>query len=386
MNLLKASMKRTIGFGILLFGFAIVSCNSEPKDGLEGMIAERDSLKSVSATLQARIAELDMEIARLDTTISHKLVTVMTTDTQEFKHFFEVYGNVESDMAATLYAESGGTVQSILVEEGERVQKGQTIVKQDTELIDRNIAEVRTSLELAVKLFEKQQRLWSQNVGSEVQYLEAKNRKESLESSLATLNEQRNKATVRAPYAGVIDKIYPKVGELLGMQSPVARIVNLNKMYVTADVTERYITDISENDQVDVIINRRDTISTKVSRLGKYINPANRTFELRVDIPEGNEKLRPNSLVVLKINDYSEPGALVIPSSLIMQDGEGNDYVFVIESDEYGRKVAQKRMIKTGYAYAGRAVVKSGIEPGEEIIDQGARSVRAGDIVEITTI
>ncbi len=373
-------------FGLGLVAILVVACGSAPVGDLEKLKAERDSLKGVRTELDDRILALEREIAEKDSTTEDKLVTGIEIGKHTFRHFFEVYGNVESDLAATVYAESSGTIMSIEVNEGQEVKKGQIIVRQDTELIDRNIAEVSTSMELADKLFEKQKRLWDQNVGSEVQYLEAKNRKESLESTLATLNEQRNKATVRAPYSGIVDKIYPKVGELAGMQSPIARIVNLEKMYVTADLTERYVSEIQENDKVQVIINRQDTIESVISRLGKYINPANRTFEVRVDIPDGNTLLRPNSLVVLKINDYSIDEALAIPSSIIMQDGMGQDYVYVVENDERGVKTAAKKNIETGFSYEGKTVVKSGLTAGELIIDQGARSVRAGDRVEITSI
>jgi len=248
------------------------------------------------------------------------------------------------------------------------------------------MAEVRTQLDLAETLYEKQKRLWDQNIGSEVQFLEAKNRKESLENSIATLREQRQKSSVVAPFDGVVDKVFPKVGELVGMSVPVVRLVNIDELYVNADVSERYMGDIAKGDSVWMIVNRNDTIKSAISRVGDYINPANRSFEIRVDIAEKVAVLRPNSLVILKVNDYTEEGAIVIPSSVIMQDGAGKDYVFALQRDEHSDLVARKTPIKTGLSHLGKTVVKEGVKEGDELIDKGSRKVRDGDKVKKTTV
>ncbi len=374
-------------FSILAISIAILaSCNQTPEGSLDKLKAERDSLKEARFEIDEKIFALETKIAKLDTTIEQKLVTTYQAQKDTFRHFFEVYGNVETDYAVTLYAESNGVIQDIRVNEGQEVRKGQILANQDDEIINRNIREVQTQLDLATTLFEKQKRLWEQNVGSEVQYLEAKNRKESLESSLATLNEQKNKATVRAPFDGVVDKIYPKTGELAAMGSPIMRLVNLDKLYITADVSERYISDIEEGDKVKIIINRRDTVLSKISRIGKYVNPTNRSFEIRVEINEQLNKLRPNSLVVLQINDHIESDAILVPSSIIMQDGKGADYVYVLGKDKNDFQVASKRSVSTGMSYEGMTVVKSGVEQSDKLIDKGSRSVRDGDRVEETKI
>ncbi|MCA1762834.1 MAG: efflux RND transporter periplasmic adaptor subunit, partial [Flavobacteriales bacterium] len=353
---------------------------------LDNLKAERDSLKQVRTEIDDKIFALDREIAEKDSTSDDKLVTEILAGKDVFKHYFEVYGNVQSDKSATIYAENSGAVQSIAVKEGQSVRKGQTLITQDVELIEKNIAEIRTQLDLAQTLYEKQKRLWDQNVGSEVQFLEAKNRKQSLESSLATLQQQKQKSSLVAPFDGVVDKIFPKIGELVGMSSPVVRLINLDELYINADISERYLGKISKGDSVWVIVNRTDTMKSAISRVGDYINPANRSFEIRVDIEEKVDLLRPNSLVVLKINDYTEEGAIVIPSSVIMQDGAGEDYVFTIKTDEYDDRVARKTPITTGLSYEGKTVVKNGIAEGDELIDKGSRKVRDGDKVKKITV
>lgn len=377
-------MKRNISLALGVLTIALINaCSSEPAASIEKLIAERDSLKTVQKDIQTRILEIESLISELDTTGEKALVTTYQPAKGVFNHYFEVYGNVQSDQAATLYPESPGLVQKILVNEGQRVTKGQAIVQLDAELVQRNINELTTSLDLANTLYEKQKRLWDQNIGSEVQYLEAKNRKESLENSIATLREQSGKSTIRAPFSGVVDKIFPKIGEMASGQAPVARMVNTDQMYITADVSERYVGKIKEGDRVWAIVNRRDTIETTIGRVGTFINPNNRTFEIRVEVEKKVASMIPNSLVVLKINDFTADEAIAIPSSLIMQDGDGLDYIFVAEKNGNNTFQARKRQITSGMRYMGQTLVIEGIDANEPIIDKGSRSVRDGDDVEI---
>jgi len=384
MNRIKSNLvKYSFGIWALLI---LAACSPESDGDLAKLQSRLDSLKSVRSEVEKEILAVEQQIDLLDSSKTNTLVTSYDVGSGVFKHYFEVYGNVETDQTATLYPESTGLVQEILVEEGQEVSKGQIIVRLDTELIEKNIAELKTSLELATTLFQKQERLWEQNIGSEVQYLEAKNRKESLENSLATLREQRKKATVRAPFSGVVDKVFPKKGEMASMQMPVARLVSLDGLYITADVTERYVNDIHEGDSTWIIVNRHDTLKGAIGRVGRYINPTNRTFEIKVITSGKNEALRPNSLVALKINDYTLEKAITLPASMIMQDGRGKDYVYVISEDEFGRKIASKRPVNSGMSYEGMTVIHKGLQPGEVVIDRGARSVRNGDLVDLTTI
>ncbi len=371
---------------VSLLAAAIASCGGETNPALEKLNARRDSLKEIRSDVDEQLAEIEEQIAKIDSTVDRKLVTTITPESGTFKHYFEVYGSVQSDKAAMIYAESTGAVRQISVTEGQEVLKGQVLITQDGDILDRNLAELQTQLDLASTLFEKQDRLWKQNIGSEVQYLEAKNRKEGVENQVATLKEQRGRSVVRAPFDGVVDKIYPKIGELVGMQSPMVRLVNLDKLYVTADVSERYVNQLAEGDSVSIIVNRKDTLKSTISRIGKFINPNNRSFEVRVDLKTDLASLRPNSLVALKINDLTEEQAVYLPSSVVMQDGKGADYVFVATNAEGDEMKVEKRPIKSGISYQGKTVVVSGLKADEKIIDKGSRTVRDGDKIEITSI
>lgn len=365
----------------------LAACNDDKPNGeLDSLIAKRDSIRLAKDSLEAELLLLDERIAALDTTADHKLVTTYQASREEFRHYFEVYGNVETDRAASLYPENPGMVQQIPVSEGQKVRKGDVLMRFDAELVSRNIEEQQTQLALATTLYEKQKRLWDQNIGSEVQYLEAKNRKESLENAIKTLREQGNKSVLRAPFDGIVDKIFLKVGEMGSGQMPAMRIVNNENLYITAEVSERYFGKIEKGDSVWVIVNRTDTLTSAISRIGSFINPNNRTFEVRVDIDYGDGNLLPNSLVVLKINDYKEDKAVAIPSSLIMQDGDGENYVFIIEKDKNSQTVAKKQPVQAGMRYLEQTLIKQGLDEMSVIIDKGSRGVRDGDRVEPTNI
>ena len=363
---------------------SIVSCKQEPQSELSELVAKRDSIRAVRENLEDEILRLDAIIQDLDTTLSYKMVTVLDADTSLFKHYFDVYGNVKSDNTASLYAENPGNITAIPVKEGQQVKKGQILVRIDDGVFSRNLQELQTSLDLATILYDKQKRLWDQNIGSEVEFLEAKNRKQSTENSIATLNEQKSRSSIVAPFDGVVDKIFQNVGEMATMQQPLIRIVNLDDLYITSDVSERYINDLKVGDEVMMSFGN-DSLVSRISRIGAFINPTNRSFEVQVDLNGKMDGVRPNSLVSLKINDLVKEGAVVLPSSIIMQDGKGQDYVFVIGKDDSDYPIAIKTVVTTGSSYGGKTVILEGVKKGERVIDKGSRSVRGTDRVNIAT-
>lgn len=382
-------MKRTKNIALkltiaLLAIVSIVSCKQEPHSELSELVAKRDSIRTVREQLEDEIIKLDARIQDLDSTLSYKRVTVLTADTSLYKHYFDVYGNVKSDNTASLFAENGGNITAIPVKEGQKVKKGQILMRIDDGVFERNLQELQTSLDLATILYDKQKRLWDQNIGSEVEYLEAKNRKESVENSINTLNEQKSRSSIVAPFDGVVDKIFQNVGEMATMQQPLIRVVNLDELYITSDVSERYVNSLSVGDEVMMSFSGDSIVST-ISRIGTFINPTNRSFEIQVNLPEKMEGVRPNSLVSMKINDLVADAAIVLPSSLIMQDGKGQDYVFVIGKDESDYPIAVKTIVTTGSSYEGRTVILEGVSRGDKVIDKGSRSVRGTDRVNIAT-
>lgn len=376
-------MKTTIKiFSLLTITALLASCGGEVVDqDLATLTTKRDSIKTEIATLTTQLLELEEQIAEMDEDFSLLQVTAVEAAPTAFDHFFTVQGTVETDLNAQVYPETQGMVTSIRVSEGQRIGKGQTIMTLDTEIISKNIAEVETQYELAKEIYERQKRLWEQNIGSEVQYLEAKTNKERLENTLATLNKQANMGVVKAPFAGVIDQIIPKIGEMASPGFPVARVVSLEGMYVTADVSEHYVNDVKEGMKAEVILPGVDTLNAAIDRVGRFIKPDNRTFEISAELDQ-SDALRPNMFCALRLNDAHFDSTLVIPSSMVQQDVKGQNFLYILEKND-ANYLVRKQVITTAESYDGLIRVAEGLKPGDLVVNKGSRRVVDGQEVEL---
>lgn len=358
------------------------------EEEMDFLNARKESLKQVSDKLAEVVGKLDEKLIEIDTTRLTPEITTLAVGTQVFKDYFRVQGNLEAEKNAMVFPESQGVVKQLLVSAGDRVSKGQALMTLDTELARKQIAEVETSLALATDLYTRQKNLWDQNIGSEVQYLEAKNRKESLENSLATLNEQLSKGTVRAPFSGVVDELTPKVGEMASPGMPVARVVNLNEIYVEADVSEKHFGKVQEGGEVLVGVqgvNNGQHIPGHISRVGTYIKPDNRTFTIRVDFDEKRTDLIPNLVTELLINEFStDSAAVVLPAEMVLENAAGENYVWIVTPAERpDRMKVTRRIITVGTTYNDVTLVTSGLQAGELIVDRGIRKVKQDDLVKV---
>lgn len=375
-------MKKLILFVSVIL--LVHSCTRQSGDSSElgKLVGERDSLKSLQKEISSQISDLEERIARLDTSDKKEvaLVTSMKLQPRKFEHYFEVQANVESDKTVNINAELPGIVKQIPVSAGQPVSQGQTLIILDTEIIKKNIEEVKTAYDLAKTVYQKQETLWSQKIGSEIQYLEAKNRKESLELKLSTLNSQLEKSIITAPFSGVVDEIFIKQGEVASPMLPLARLVNLEEVYLKADVSEDYIGKVKNGTTAKAHFPSLGiSVDGKVSFTGNFINPNNRTFRINVKIPNTDGMLKPNLLSNISILDFDKDSAIVLPSDIILQDALNNEYVFVIEKN--GTAVAKKKIVGTGLTYRGETMIKEGLAAGEEIVLEGARNVRDGEEV-----
>ena len=308
-------------------------------------------------------------------------VTALRIEPQEFVHHFSVQGNVETDRNATVMPEFSGLVEKVLVREGERVKAGQILARINNDVLKRSEAELRTQLTLASDLYDRQERLWKQGLGSEVQYLQARTQKEALERSLETLQEQQAKAVVRAPFSGVVDRVFVKEGEMAAPGVPFARVIDLKDLFVRADLSDHYIPYVEKGTPAEVVVAGWDTVRTRVDRMGAFIQPSNRTVEITLPLPAGS-KFLPNMFASVRIEDVRVKEAVVLPSARIQQDMDGRDYVFVLQGTGSERTVA-KRVIRVGLGAGDRMQVLEGLAFGEEIVDQGATRVVDGATVRI---
>lgn len=367
---------------IALAGVLLYACGtSEATD----RIAELDQLRADYSSLGEQIRDLEAELiasGELTKSVQKTLVTTFKVEPGPFFHKVEVRGAVESKKNIQLTPEMPGRVISIKTKEGRKIKKGDLLVQLDAEIIRSSIAEVKTQLDLATTIFEKQERLWKDNIGTEIQFLQAKNNKESLERKMSTLNTQMRQSRIYAPFDGVVDAIPVKEGEMAQPGMPVIRLVNPASMYLSADVSEAFLGKFKAGDPVDVYFPSQDKgLMSTVSSVGEVINSQNRTFRLDILMPVVDFPVKPNQVVVLNLKDYEVESALVIPKNLIQVDSRGS-YVYGI-FQEGDNMVSKKIHMDPGVSFNLRTEVKAGIKPGQVLADKGYRELTQNTIVEI---
>lgn len=376
---MKKSIAIVAGLGIL------ASCNPTQPSTLEELKTQRDSLVTVRTEVTAEIKALDLEIALQDTAVKYTSVTALTVEPQSFDHYFDVFGTVKADQSIDLYPLASGNVKTIYVKKGQKVRKGQVLVVLDQGVLDASIAELNTALELAKSVYEKQRTLWLDNqIGSEVQYLQAKNNYDGLVRKLATMMEQKDLGEITAPFDGTIDEVFAKKGTLAAPQMPAVRLVNLSGVYVNADVPENYVRSVTVGTPANISFSSIDfEVASEVLQVGQFIDGANRSFNINVALPVSDMQYKPNQMVHVSLNDYHVDSAIVVPTRLIQQDATGQDFVFVVEQDENGFQVIVRKDVVTGMSFDGATELLSGLAADEQLVNQGSRSVRRGQFVTV---
>jgi len=367
---------------IAIFGIACSQEASNPD--LEKLQAQKDSLETVISKTNQELQIVNDGIKALSKDeVKRFAVSLAELNIQPFEHYIKIQGTIEADKSVQLNAQANGTVKTIYVQDGARVTAGQRLLALDTDILDQNIAELNKSLELVSFVFEKQERLWKQNIGSELDYKKAKNDKESLEQKLKTLQSQKALSIITAPFSGTVDEVFPKQGELAMAGAPMARIVNLNSLKVQAEVPENYISKVHKNDKVLIgIEGNAKPFESSIKQVASYIEPANRTFKITSAISVKEHDVLPNQLVQVHICDYRSEKALAVSNQALQQDLSGKDYVFTAQKTKAGW-VAKKALVETGYSTESHTEIKSGLTAGDLIIENGARSIKEGDLLSV---
>ena len=381
---------------LLTASILLTSCGGKQPESIEDLIAQGD-LETIRAkkseiseqqrTLAANLLLLDSAIATKSGEERLPLVTTITTDAQNFDHFLELQGSVKTNQNVLIYPEMAGTLQRVYVKDGDRVTKGQLLATIDDGGMGSQLAQLKTQAELAKTTFERQKRLWEQKIGSEIQYLQAKTQYEATENAVKQAQSQLGKSTIRAPFSGIIDDVIKDQGTVVspGPGSEVFRIVNLSDMYIEVDVPETYLGGIAKGKQAIVYFPvLGDTVQTSIRQTGNFINPNNRAFTVEIPVPNKNGNIKPNLTARVSLNDYSNKEAIVIPQSIISENAEGEQYVYIAEkSENENQAVAKRQIITTGKTQGSIVEILSGISSGDELIKEGARSVKDGQKVEI---
>lgn len=362
---------------VLAVGAGIFACSPQVK---------LDKLKEKRSKLKTELSEIDNQIRELDTSGAKTLLPLVKIDSARigsFKHQINVQGEVSSDRTVMINAEANGLIESIKVSEGQKVNKGQILAEIDTEILSSNIQEVKTRLDFAEYNLEKQKELFDRGVGTEFELEQATNQVKTLKSQLETLQTQRSKAIVKAPFSGVVDEIMTFEGEMTGMQSPIMRLVNNKEVKVGADISEHYYTKVKEGTKAKAYFpTLKDTIELEITSIGNYIHPTNRTFRVK-SVVEDNELLLPNMLAELYITDLKIDSAVVVPSRSLLKSQQNEDYIFVLEKN--GKNWDAKRVfVEVISRHKGEAAIKTvstSLKDGANVVVDGGRGITDGDKV-----
>ena len=370
----------------MTLGLVSVSCQTKSSGSIDELIASNDEnllrakrteLSAQRNVLDADIKRLDVVIASLDKSASLPLVATYEVTPQEFNHFTSFQGTVKTMKNINVYPEMPGQLLEVLVVEGQKVEKNQVLARIDDGGLLAQLAQAKSQLLLAETVFNRQERLWSQNIGSEIQFLQAKTQFELAEKAVEALSLQAEKSVVRAPFDGTIDQIFKEPGTIVapGMGSELFRVVNIDEVYVEVDVPETHITSISEGSKVHVNLSAiGEEIEARITRVSKVINPSNRSFTVEIPLDNKSGFIRPNLMASVAINDYSNNSAIMIPQSVVSENAEGQQYCFALEESTEGY-IAKRLIIETGKTSEDFIEVLDGVEKGALLITEGAKKV-----------
>jgi membrane fusion protein (multidrug efflux system) len=346
--------------------------------------ARLDKLKKQHDNLTEEIMKLEKELTPANA-VSSTSVTVEPVIKKPFEHYIEVQGRIDgNENIAVNPRNQGGMVTRILVHEGEAVVKGQVLAELDAEVLKQQLTDLKNKLAFVTDLYNRQKTLWDQKIGSEIQYLKAKNDMEAVQNGISTLDEQIKMSVIAAPINGTIEDIPIKVGQLASPSSPIPafRIVNFSKAKALADVGEAYSAKVKTGDPVKIFLpDLNQELTEKITFSSKYINPTNRTFLVEAALAASNIIYRANMIAVLKIKDYSNPAAITIPQNYIQNSRDEGQFVFVA-AEENGKKIARKRTITPFISYNGLTEVVNGLNEGDKIITAGYKDLYNGQPID----
>lgn len=371
------SISTTTVFAVVVALFIAVGCSAPDK---KTQLAE---LQKQQADINKQIADLEKDLGAAgkdSLAVKTKDVSVITVSPKAFNHYVQTQGAVEAEDNILVSSQGAGVITKVFVREGENVKKDQVLAQIDNSLVLRNIEGMQAQLDMAKSVYDRQKNLWDQKIGTEIQFLQAKTNKESLEKQLAALQQQNAMTKIKSPINGVVDEMNAKVGENMAPGMPAARVINSSDLKITANVSEAYINKVKKGDKVMVNIpDLKKDLEAKVTFVGRNIDQLSRTFLLEADLAS-NTSLRPNMTAIVKIIYESFPSAITLPINMI-QDIKGEKVVFVVE--QTGNYLTAKRVtVAVDGVFDGIAQVK-GLESGTRVISAGYQGLVDGQYVSI---
>ncbi len=384
-------MKKLISLSLLAL---FAACGGNQNKSVDALIQEGDlnTLKAAKENINQQQMALSSDLSKIESAIAAlapeknlPLVTAEEIKVQKFEHFVELQGTVTTKENIVISAELAGTLNKVFVKKGDWVNQGDLLAEIDAGGLDNQLEQLRAGAALAKTTFERQARLWEQNIGSEIQFLQAKTQFEAQQNAFEQMEKMLAKTQVTAPFSGIVDQVLADPGSLVapGMGGQLFRLINLSNMYVVVDVPERYIGSIHKGNDAYVHIDVLDlNVATKVRETGNYIAPSNRSFEVELAVPNKDNRIKPNINARVSLNNYINEKAIMIPQSVISENASGQQYVYVLTDFSNGVGTAQRRIITTGEASDQEIEILSGLEAGESVIIEGARRLKDGQRIK----
>lgn len=368
---------------LTILSFVLFACgNKENNQSIESLIETKNikALNEKKTALQAEIAKIEAGLATLDVKKEEALVTVATIKDTIFNHYLDIQGSVDTKENILIQPEFSGTLISLTVKAGQRVAKGQILARVDDAGMSQQLASAENQYSLAKTTYERQKNLWDKKIGSEIQFLQAQTQMISAQKTVAQIKAQLSKTVIRAPFTGTIDEVFVEKGQVVSPSAQgLMRIVNLANMYVATTVPESYIGKLKMGDLVDVYLTSLGkTYKGKVRQIGNFINPNNRSFGIEVSLPNPDNLLRPNQVAKLKITDYTNKNAIVVPTGVIQKDGTGSNYVYVVQESNGKTGTAKKVIVEIGKSSENVTEIVSGLSANDIIVVEGVNSISNG--------
>ncbi len=366
-----------------LLTIIIIAQACSPKEDITSLKKELDTKKTEMADLKTEMDSIVKKIEKLDTNVVIELATpvrVQEINPSSFEHYINVTGTVSSKENVLVSAEASGRVEKIMVNEGERVKANQVLIVLDNDIIKNQLDEVKVALELAKITFEKRQKLWDDKIGSEIEYLQSKSTFERTQNQYMSLQKQYDNTSIKTPIAGYVDQINLNKGELVNAGTAITRVVDLSTIEISADLSEEYLTNVGKGDSVLISIPALDyKEKAKITFVSQVINPANRSFTIKVNIKNEENLIKPNLLANIMIKDYSNESAIVVPAIAVQRDLKG-DFVFITK-EENGETLSTKARVTLGKVSADLVEITSGLSQGDKVVTTGFNLLNEGAVI-----
>ena len=383
-------MKKTL-FSFIIF-ISIIGCNDSgisvekilETNDLNLISQKRKEIIESQQEIYKQLKAINNKIEELNKNSKFPIVETLVLKSEKFNHYVELQGNVKSDKLLIIYPEFSGILNKIYVSSGEKVVKGQLLATIQDGGLKEQLSQLEINYNLTKTTFERQERLWAQNIGSEIQFLQAKSMFEAQKNGVEQLKKQIEKTIIKAPFSGTIDNVIAKEGEVVYPgRSNIMLLLNMDSMYVESNVPEKYLNSIYKGKDAKLefpLIGKY--LNTSIRQAGNFINPNNRTYKIELNIPKNNLNIKPNLNTKVRVNDYSSDNAILIKEGVISIDSNNDKYVYKIERKEKKTYVS-KTIIKIGENDGNHIEVLSGLSENDEIVSEGIRKLIDNSRVKI---